>query len=452
MLILTPRRLTHYLACCLAALLITQPLLAEAPPEPSIIDDITLSNPYVLTNKATTTYLKIGLTGGTLPNTTPRTGVNVALVIDRSGSMSGEKLKRAKESALLAVDLLSSDDILSVVTYEDNVEVVVPATKLSDKNQVRSRISSIRSAGSTALYAGVQKGGEELKKFLSSNRINRVVLISDGLANVGPSSASELGTLGATLAGQGISVSTVGLGLGYNEDLMVSLAQNSDGNHTFAENSSDLARIFRDEFEDVLTVVAQNIDIKVVFSNGIKPLRVLGRTATITDNQIQTSLSQVYSQQEKYLLVEVAVPSRPIVSTAVMGSIGLSYHDMQTQTTTNINRQVVINYTDSAAQVEQYANKPVQVAAVEQLGTLMAKEAVRLRDAGKPSEARAKLEEAASYYRDNAVELEAPALTTLGNTYADEAETIENDAEWNRSRKDLKAQQYQTENQYKNRK
>ena len=114
---------------------------------------------------------------------------------------------------------------------------------------------------------------------------------SDGHANVGPSSPGELGDLGASMKKENISVSTLGLGLGYNEDLMVQLAGKSGGNHQFIENASELADIFRREFDDVLSVVAQTIDVTVEIPEGIRPVRVLGNSADINGQSVVTRLS-----------------------------------------------------------------------------------------------------------------------------------------------------------------
>ncbi len=103
------------------------------------------------------------------------------------------------------------------------------------------------------------KGSSEVRKFINRNRVNRVILISDGIANVGPSSPEALGNLGASLGKEGISVTTIGLEAEYNEDLMTKLAMYSDGNHAFAETPQDLARIFDHEFNDILSVIAQDV-------------------------------------------------------------------------------------------------------------------------------------------------------------------------------------------------
>src|SRR5690606_19740815 len=136
-------------------------------------------------------------------------------------------------------------------------------------------------------------------------RINRVILMSDGLANVGPSTPSELAELGRKLGGKGISVTTIGLGLGYNEDLMQKLALASDGNHAFAEKPSDLIEIFNSEFGDTLSIAAQEIEITIECRDGFRPKRVLGRQAEIDGKRIKIKLNQLTGGHERYLVVEL---------------------------------------------------------------------------------------------------------------------------------------------------
>ncbi|MCK5662213.1 MAG: VWA domain-containing protein, partial [Thiotrichaceae bacterium] len=186
--------------------------------------DVSLGTPILIAEQKQTVHLKITLRGLPLERSIQRTPVNIALVLDRSGSMHGQKIQRAKEAAIMAIDYLDSQDILSIVSYDDRIDVLVPATKMSDKANIAAAIRRLTARGSTALFAGVSKGGDEVQKFLDKNRVNRVILLSDGIANVGPSSPYALGQLGSKLIKLGISVTTLGLGLGYNEDLMTQLA------------------------------------------------------------------------------------------------------------------------------------------------------------------------------------------------------------------------------------
>src|SRR5205085_8842601 len=130
--------------------------------------------------------------------------------------------------------------------------------RVGDGRRLEEAICSIEAGGNTALHGGVSRGAAEIRRHLDDGHyVNRIILLSDGLANVGPSTPEELGRLGTSLMKEGISVTTIGLGLGFNEDLMTRLAQRSDGNTYFVESSADLPRIFAAELGDVLNVVAR---------------------------------------------------------------------------------------------------------------------------------------------------------------------------------------------------
>jgi len=143
-------------------------------------------------DKKGNTWVRVELVGAEQAADEKRAPVNLAIVLDRSGSMGGEKIKRAKEAAINAVGQLGPNDIVSIVAYDSVVTTLVPATKLTDVKSVIEEIRSIEVGGSTALFAGVSKGAAEVRKFSDKEHVNRVILLSDGLANIGPSSAGEL--------------------------------------------------------------------------------------------------------------------------------------------------------------------------------------------------------------------------------------------------------------------
>jgi Ca-activated chloride channel family protein len=418
--------------------------------------DARLATPVVQAGRAQTAFLKVALTGFELQGQGERPPVNVAIVIDKSGSMSGERIARAKEAAAMAVNTLLSNDIVSIVAFDNTVEVVTPATKVSDKARITQAIQNIRANGSTGLFAGVSKGAFEVRKFLDKNRVNRVILLSDGQANVGPSSPAELGQLGAMLARQGISVTTIGLGADYNEDLMTQLAAFSDGNHAFVENSRDLVRIFEREFGDVGSVVAQEVEVTIRLKLGIRPVRILGREGEITDGVVRLRMNQLYSQQEKYVVLEVEVPARKAGQSMELADVDVSYLNMLSKSTERMNRVVNVSFSDSEQAVARATDKNAMVSAVQQVANETSKNAVRLRDAGKISEAKKLLEDNTTYLKEQSVNLgspaaPAPALQQMESNARAQAAKIESQdsAEWNLSRKALKADQYKLEKQQK---
>jgi len=244
-----------------------------------------LATPIMQANDEQRAFLRVALTGFELDSDIKRAPLNVALVLDQSSSMNGDKIERAKEAAILAVSKLSPNDVVSIVTYDSTVRVLVPATPASNKSRLYDAIEAIRAGGSTALFAGTSKGADQVSRYLSTERVNRVVLLSDGMANVGPDSPKELGELGKALAKKGMSVSTMGLGLGYNEDLMTQLANYSDGNHDFVKNSADLARVFDREFGDAMSVVAQDVKLLNKAASAMLPQLPLTTTIWLPNNK-----------------------------------------------------------------------------------------------------------------------------------------------------------------------
>lgn len=408
-----------------------------------------LATPVIQAGKSQTVFLKVALTGFVLPARETRPPVNIAIVIDRSGSMAGDKMSQAREAAILAVNSLAVDDIVSVIAFDDTVEVVTPATRASDKKLITEAISRIDTRGSTAIFAGVSKGASEIRKFIDRNRVNRVILLSDGLANIGPSSPSELGQLGSTLAREGISVSTLGLGLDYNEDLMTQLAGFSDGNHVFVANAKDLARAFRLEFGDVTSMVAQDVDITIRLASGTRPVRVLGREAEIVGNSVRTQMRHLGSEQEKFIVLEVEVPAGKAGANLSVADVNVVYLNMLSKQRDTVKRNVAVSYSESTEEVAQATDKKVMSSAVEQVANAFNKDAVKLRDEGKIEDARRVLNQSADYLSENAKMLDAPALKKQEQNARQQAETIDKSEQWNVTRKGMREQQHKADNQQK---
>ena len=350
-----------------------------------------------------TTWIRVGLDGFELTSDTPRPSANVAIVMDKSGSMQGEKIQRAREAAMDALTLLGPEDIVSIITYDSTVSVLVPATKLTDRESVISKIKAITAGGNTALFGGVSKGAAEIRKFLDKERVNRVILLSDGLANVGPSAPGELGALGASLLKENISVTTLGLGLGYNEDLMVQLGSQSGGNHYFIEQASELADIFRQEFDDVLSVVAQEVHIRITIPEGIRPVRVLGNDADINGQQVVTRLASIYSRQNKHVVVEVETPSSDPNATLDLATVSVSYTNMKTHMTDQLSGSVKVDFSDSDEIVEASLNQQVLADVVALVSSEKNKLATKYLDEGNLLMCRQTLTENADFLTENAV-------------------------------------------------
>jgi Ca-activated chloride channel homolog len=408
--------------------------------------DVSLSKPYLLADTKQTAYLKVSLTGMAPDQADSRAPINVAIVLDKSGSMQGEKIIRAREAAELAIERLNENDIVSIITYDSTVNVLLPATKVSDKEMIFDSIRKITANGSTALFAGVSKGAGEVRKFLSEERVNRVILLSDGIANVGPSSPNDLADLGASLIKEGISVTTIGLGLNYNEDLMTRLARRSDGNHAFVENANDLAKVFDYEFGELLTIVAQEIEIKIDCAGGIRPIRILGRDADIEGNTVTAYVNQICSDNEKYILLEIEVPPGHVDTKRSIASTRIKYADLRTNKSRSHSKSLSASFTGSDEVVKAETDRDVMVAAIEQIATERNDLALNLRDTGKIKEAQKVLLDNADYLNFNAGKLNSDKLKYLGANNDSQSKNLDPE-NWIRTRKDMREDQYQSAQQ-----
>ncbi len=357
---------------------------------------------YLKAGEKQTTWIRVGLQGFKMKSKKSRSSVNLAIVMDKSGSMQGEKMKRARLAAIDAIQLLSNDDIVSIITYDSTVDVLVPATKLTDKKMVINQIKKIQPGGNTALFAGVSKAAAEVRKFLEKERVNRVILLSDGLANVGPASPGELSDLGKSLIKENISVSTLGLGLGYNEDLMVRLAKSSGGNHLFIEEASELADIFRGEFDDVLSVVAQEVDVTVTIPEGIRPVRVLGNEAEINGQKIVTRLAQIYSEQDRHVVIEVELPANEEAKKLRLAGVKVTYANMESHESDQLSAKTTVSFSDDQDKIEESLNRDVLADVVALVSSEQNKLATRFLDEGNLEGCRLVLDKNANFLRDNA--------------------------------------------------
>ncbi|KPL21441.1 MAG: hypothetical protein AMJ75_09975 [Phycisphaerae bacterium SM1_79] len=421
-------------------------VFADTSPVSQLRLNAAMGQPVMLAHKKQVAYLRVGLRGFKLPTRHDRAPVNIAIVIDKSGSMSGDKIAKAKDAAIMAIDRLNCNDIISVVTYDSGVNVLVPATKVTDKEMIFCRIRDIRAEGSTALYDGVSKGARELKKFVCDNRVNRLVLLSDGLANVGPQTPAELGRLGASLIEDGISVTTIGLGLGYNEDLMTQLAYKSDGSHYFAESANELSGVFDSEFGRALSVVAQEIQIKIKCARGIRPVRLLGRQGRIDGQNVEVFINQLYSEHEKFIMLEVEVPPAASEHKREIAAVNVSYSNLKTHTTDRLSSQVEVNFSNSEGLIERQTNRDVMADVIELIATERNELALKLRDEGKMKQACELLTENGAYLEYNGIRYNSQKLKKYAEQQREDRDNMD-EANWTRQRKIMRQQQFKNKNQ-----
>jgi len=399
--------------------------LAQTPVQKPMGLDARLASPVMKVGSKQQNYLRVALNGCEPKRSDNRNPVNVSFVIDRSGSMAGQRIAQAREAAILALKRLDQKDIASVVIFDNQVDVLAPAEPVSNQDRVINLVRGITVRGSTAIYDGVMQGAREVRKFKDAQRLNRIVLLSDGLANVGPKDPAEFANLGRDLLTEGISVSTIGLGLDYNEDLMLQLARASDGNHAFANVPNDLIQIFNREFDDVLASCAQTVSIDVELAPGARIVRALSRDGKVDGARAQFTLNQVYAATEHYVLLEIEVDGNTPAAKTDLGHVRVAYSVPDSSVRQTIEAPIVGQFTASADAVKAGQDKAVMEAVVQQVTRERAQMAVKLRDQGKATEA-------AKLFQQNAEEIGAflatapkpsPALQNLQTQYGSFAKT-----------------------------
>jgi Ca-activated chloride channel family protein len=426
--------------------LCSAPLLFSKSADPVTVR-VELDRPVLPAESTETAIVKVSL-GGCRPSEARRAPVNLALVIDKSGSMGGEKIVRAREAALEAVRRLSADDLVSLIVYDDGVSVLVPSCRVGDGIAISHVIRGITAGGSTSLHGGVVAGAAELRKHIEDGYTHRVLLLSDGQANVGPQTPEALGSLGAQLVREGISVTTVGLGLDFNEDLMTRLARRSDGNTYFVAESGDLARVFNEELGDVLSIVARRVIIEVDFPEGTRPVRLVGREGRVEGNRVVVELNQLYGGQEKFALIEVSVDPARKNSSREIARASVRYEDAETAKSARREARVAAHFSAEQKQVVAAANQTVQADYATNRLAETKDEVVALVDAGRRDEAAARLREVGS------------SLEVLGRAYGNAAvlaaaapaapavaEKLKQEGLSNEERKSYRAEAAQTYNQ-----
>ncbi len=396
-----------------------------------------------------TVVVKVTLDAKALPASHVRPQVNLGLVMDRSGSMSGMKIEKAREAALEALGRLGTGDLFSLVVYDHQVDTLVPAQSARYTEGIASRIRGIRPGGNTALFGGVSQGAAEIRKHVSGDYVHRILLLSDGLANVGPSTPEDLGRLGKSLAKEGVSVSTIGVGTDYNEDLMAALARESDGNTYFVESSRDLPRIFAAELGDVLSVAAQDVSVTITFPDGVAAMAFIGREGRIQGQEASFHLRQLYGSQEKYALLEVQVPAGTAGQSLELARVQLSYKDALTRKQEQTDASARIRYSSRPEEVTASVNPEVKTEYQLNRNALAEEKAIRLADEGRNREAAAVLKQSAEETKGlmDTMPAAAPQLMQAAEDAASQADAIEHRGMDKVLRKSMRSRSYQQMNQ-----
>ncbi|MBF0188902.1 MAG: VWA domain-containing protein [Magnetococcales bacterium] len=289
-----------------------------------------------------------------------RPPINLGLVLDRSGSMRGQgKMGYLKKAARAVVDRLTANDRITIVEYDDRVTLLWPSSPVEAKSLIKRRIDSLQPRGSTNLHGGLMQGIREVSSHYDMEAVNRVLLLSDGLANKGVTQPHHIyRDVHDTSKGK-VSVTALGLGLDYNEDLMQGIAENGRGNYYFVESPTQVARIFREELSALSQTVAK--DVKGIFqtSDAVTGVHVYGYRASTDGTRTEIPLEDFYAGENRSLLLKLEIDPRS-AGRKKLGSFTLLFQDARNEgAPVTVRQDLWVTASASAQEVEESVKNTV---------------------------------------------------------------------------------------------
>ncbi|MEW5722092.1 MAG: VWA domain-containing protein [Thermodesulfobacteriota bacterium] len=257
------------------------------------------------------------------PDLQPARNVDLVIVLDRSGSMEGEKIGAAKRAVLGLLDSLSPRDRLALVSYSDDVVRHTGLLAMTEENRRRlaAVVAGLRAGGNTNLGAGLSEGFEVLASAERTGNVSRIILVSDGLANQGVTSPEDLGRMAASAAARDFTVSTVGVGLDFNEYLMTTLADRGAGHYHFLEDPDSFAQVFHKEFQTARSVAATAVEISVPLEGGLALVDAAGYPIEVKGDRAVFRPGDLLAGQKRQLFLTFSVPTAEEKTYAVTGVV-----------------------------------------------------------------------------------------------------------------------------------
>ena len=245
-----------------------------------------------------------------------RAPISLAVVLDTSGSMSGEKIDEARRSVLRLLSEMRDDDEIAVVRYSDGSELIQPLARVgSVRESLAGRIRQLEAAGGTNIPSGMSAGLRALDES-ARGRVRRIVLVSDGL----DSTRLQAENLARSSFAAGITVSSLGIGLDFDESYMGSLAQNGHGNFAFVKDGASLAKFLHRELEETAGTTIENTRVRLQLPEGVRFLTATGAEAVVHGSEVELVVGSLFAGDERRIVVELSA-----------NTIGASAMNIETQ-------------------------------------------------------------------------------------------------------------------------
>lgn len=355
------------------------------------------SHSVIPTDTAASVDLILNFNGAQQTKSSSRRPLNLSLVIDRSGSMAGQPLRYAIQAAQKLVESLNEEDILSVVIYDDTADLILPPQSVKNPAEICQEIGKIHAGGCTNLSGGWLLGCEQVKSQINGERLNRVLLLTDGQANMGITEPQILTKTAKKQAEEGIITTTLGFGTYFNEDLLIAMADVAGGNFYFIQSPDEAADVFRIELESLTSVMAQNLTLTLQPKNSVEITEILNNYRSQTVNQnLEIFIGDVYEVEAKQLAVQLTIPPQTNSGKLPVLTVNYQYQTIVEGVIEQLTNQAVIEI-NVASETEASQVQPNQIV-FEQTSKLriaqVKEEAIALADAGYPQKAAEKLRSA----------------------------------------------------------
>lgn len=252
-----------------------------------------------------------------------RLPLNLAAVLDRSGSMADAKLDYTKEALCFLIDQMAAHDRLAAVVYDTRVDTLFPSQPVVHKDPLKTLLRTIGPGGSTNLSGGLATGMQQIAPHAGTGCVSRTLLLTDGFANVGVTDSETLVGWVRMWREQGLGLSTIGVGADFNEDLLVAMAEAGGGSFHYIANPDQIPAIFAAELSGLLQVAAQGLQLSLRAEPGAAIEAVVGYPPCGTQQEIAVTLPDLYGGEVKSLLVRLAVAAPPADGT--IAHLSLSY-------------------------------------------------------------------------------------------------------------------------------
>jgi len=293
-------------------------------------------------------YLLLLVSAGGPPEV--RLPTNLCLLIDRSGSMEGQPLESAKQACNYVVDSLEANDVLSLVMFDDQVDVLMPPRRVINKELIKQHITQITARGTTNIYDGLAAATQQACTLATTGYVSRIIFLTDGAPTSGVKDHTSIVGLAQQAREAGVALSTLGFGIEYNEELLSGIARAGGGAHFYISRPEMIPEVFRLEIGSVLRVIAKNLRAELHLAKWTQCIQVHGKEAQISERLVALPLVDLEANSTLTALAELATLPRAPGTYRIARAL-LTFDDVASQGRRQLEQPAVVRFTTADSEV-----------------------------------------------------------------------------------------------------